>query len=49
MPELSRLTNADAVRKALSEYERLGKDAFLALPGYRPARDYILEHNGRPT
>ena len=46
MPKSSSLTDAEAVRQALAEYDRLGQAAFLDRYGFRPARNYMLEHNG---
>jgi hypothetical protein len=37
----------EAVLRAISEYDALGRDAFLAKYGYRPARSYYLSHQGR--
>jgi hypothetical protein len=44
---LARLTEPDAVILAAEEYDRIGREAFLARYGYRPASSYYLEHNGR--
>ncbi len=39
---LSDLTEADAVERALDEFDKLGRDAFLAKYGYGPARTYFV-------
>lgn len=44
---LSELSSRDAVLTAIQEYDRLGSDAFLKKYGFRPAREYMLEHEGR--
>ena len=44
---LADLTDAKAVLRAMAEYEKLGREAFLSKHGYRPARSYYLVHNGR--
>jgi len=41
------LSKPEAVRAAISEYDQLGRDAFLDKYGFRPARSYFLEHDGR--
>lgn len=38
---------ADAVLHAIEEFDALGREAFLAAYGFRPARSYFLEHDGR--
>lgn len=38
----------DAVLAAMSEYDRLGQDEFLATYGFQGARAYRLIHNGTP-
>ncbi|GAA2203056.1 hypothetical protein [Streptomyces bangladeshensis] len=35
------------IEKALEEYDRLGREAFLTHYGFRPARRYLLVHHGR--
>ncbi|MYX98465.1 hypothetical protein GT045_27585 [Streptomyces sp. SID486] len=35
------------IQKAMEEYDRLGREAFLARHGFRPARRYLLVHLGR--
>src|SRR5262245_29727730 len=39
--------SAEAVRRALDEYDRLGADGFLAKYGYGRAKEYVVERNGR--
>jgi hypothetical protein len=41
------LTDREAVLRAVAEYEELGPDAFLSAYGFRPARRYFLEVDGR--
>lgn len=38
---------AVAVRQAIAEFDRLGRDAFLDTYGFGRARDYFLFHNGQ--
>jgi 5-methylcytosine-specific restriction protein A len=38
---------ADAVRQAIAEFDRLGRDAFLSTYGFGKAQDYFLVHNGQ--
>lgn len=47
MAGIADLTSASAVRDAMREYDRLGRDAFLSKYGFRPARSYFLMENGR--
>lgn len=47
MAGIADLTSASAVRDAMREYDRLGRDAFLSKYGFRPARSYFLKENGR--
>lgn len=42
-----RLTSVEAVKEAIAECDKLGRDNFLAKYGYKPARKYPLEYNGR--
>ncbi|MFH9673612.1 HNH endonuclease [Streptomyces sp. NPDC017405] len=35
------------IEQAMEEYDRLGRAAFLARYGFRPARRYLLAHHGR--
>ena len=44
---LDELTSREAVLEAIAEYDRIGGPAFLAKYGYRPAKRYFIEHNGR--
>jgi 5-methylcytosine-specific restriction enzyme A len=46
-PKLSLLTSADAVKAAISECDRLGRDPFLKKYGYKYSRLYPLDFNGR--
>ena len=39
---LAKLTDPNAVRSAMKEYDRVGAAAFLAKQGYRPARTYFV-------
>jgi MoxR-like ATPase len=41
------LTSRDAVLAAIAEYDRIGRDEFLAKYGFRPARDVVLVHENR--
>lgn len=41
-----RLTR-EAVLSAIAEYDEVGRDAFLARYGFRPAKGYFLVHDGR--
>lgn len=41
------LTSPDAVRRALDEFDELGRDAFLAKYGFGRARRYFVRHEGR--
>jgi hypothetical protein len=41
------LSSSDAVLQALSEFDQLGRDAFLAKYGFGPARSYELLHDGK--
>jgi hypothetical protein len=36
----------EAVRQAIAEFDRLGRDAFLSTYGFGKARGYFLVHNG---
>lgn len=44
---LADLTDRNAVLEALREYDSLGQDQFLERYGFRPAREYVIEHEGR--
>jgi 5-methylcytosine-specific restriction protein B len=39
--------SADAVLKAIAEYDRVGRETFLAKYGSGPSRRYLLRHEGR--
>lgn len=39
---------ADAVRQAIAEFDRVGRDTFLSTYGFGQARGYFLVHNGQP-
>ena len=43
---LADLTDRTAVLKAIEEADALGREAFLDKYGYRPSREYFLQHNG---
>ncbi|MES2894993.1 MAG: hypothetical protein V4759_03105 [Pseudomonadota bacterium] len=44
---LSELTDPEAVLRAISEFDDIGREAFLAKYGFGPARTYFLLHNSR--
>jgi 5-methylcytosine-specific restriction protein A len=44
---LGDLTDPTAVRNAIDEFDQLGREAFLAKYGFRPAVSYFLRANGR--
>lgn len=44
---LSELTSPQAVRKALDEFDHLGRTAFLNKYGFGQAHEYFVQHNGR--
>lgn len=44
---LQDLADANAVRAAISEYDALGREAFLSKYKFGPARSYFLLNNGR--
>jgi hypothetical protein len=44
---LGELTNTEAVRRAVEEFEALGRARFLAKYGFRPARTYFLTIDGK--
>jgi hypothetical protein len=44
---LSDLTDPEAVRQAVAEYDRIGQDAFLSKYGFGPSREYYLVLGGR--
>jgi hypothetical protein len=37
----------EAVRQAIAEFDRLGRDSFLNTYGFGRARGYFLVHNGQ--
>jgi HNH endonuclease len=39
--------NRAAVHRAIGEFDRLGRDAFLKQHGFRRSRNYFLRHNGK--
>ena len=47
MTKLSDLTDSNAVRKAVAEFDKLGRDTFLKRYGFGPARRYLLSVNGK--
>ena len=47
MAGLSDLSDKSAVLQAMTEYDELGRDAFLARYGYGPARSYFVVHDGK--
>ena len=44
---LKDLTDPKAVRQAMTEYDQLGQEAFLAKYGYRKANKFFLIHAGK--
>lgn len=44
---LADLTSSSAVRRAIAECDRLGRDAFLEKHGFKRARDYVLVVDGK--
>ena len=46
MPDFYRVKRPD-VLAALEEYDEVGRDLFLMRHGFRPAREYVLRHDGR--
>jgi hypothetical protein len=44
---LDELTSRESVLEAMAEYDKLGGPAFLAKYGYRTAKAYFIEHDGR--
>lgn len=44
---LADLTDPNAVRLAIQEYDELGREAFLARYGFGPARDWVLVYDGQ--
>ena len=44
---LAQLTSPLAVKLAIDEYDRLGRDEFLSIYGFGPARNYLLIYEGK--
>lgn len=44
---LADLTDPEAVRKAIAEFDQRGRDAFLDRYGFAPARDYFIVADGK--
>lgn len=44
---LHELTSRTAIMQAIDEYDRIGRDEFLARYGFGRARSYFLRYNGR--
>ncbi len=44
---MSELTDPVAVTKALDEFDRLGRDEFLAKYGFGPSKEYFLRRNNK--
>lgn len=44
---LANLTSPDAVLAAIEECDRVGREEFLRMYGFRPARLYLLVYDGR--
>lgn len=44
---LAQLTSRDAVLAAIRQFDNLGREQFLELYGFGPARTYLLRHDGR--
>src|SRR6188474_168825 len=44
---LPQLTSAEAVTRALDEFDELGRGAFLAKYGYGEAKRYLVERDGK--
>lgn len=47
MPTLADLTDPNAVKSAIAECDRLGRDAFLSTHRYGPAKSYFLLYGGQ--
>jgi hypothetical protein len=45
--KLDIVTDRSGVESAMDEYDRLGQDVFLAKYGYKPAREYFVERDGK--
>jgi hypothetical protein len=44
---LAEIKSPDSIRKAVSEFDRLGRTAFLERYGFCEAREYLLDIDGR--
>ena len=44
---LAELTDPTAVTRAMDEFDRLGRDAFLQKYGFGRSRNYFVERNGK--
>ncbi|OHC75245.1 MAG: hypothetical protein A3G18_03165 [Rhodospirillales bacterium RIFCSPLOWO2_12_FULL_58_28] len=44
---LSNLRNRSSIENAIAEFDKIGREAFLAKYGFREARFYFLKFNGR--
>ena len=47
MAGLGDLTDSNAVRSAMAEFDGIGREAFIIKYGFRPARSFFLIENGR--
>ena len=47
MGAISDITQPDAVKQAMAEYDRIGKDDFLRKYGYGTATKYFLKDEGK--
>ena len=47
MSGLEKLTSREAVLKAIAEFDRVGRNEFLARYGFGKARAYFLVHEGK--
>lgn len=45
--KLTQLSSTHAVRSAMAEFDRLGRDTFLKKYGYGPSHRYFLRHDGK--
>src|SRR5579872_3009960 len=46
MPNASDVTSREAVLAAMSEFDQIGREAFLSKYGFGPAREYVVVWNG---
>jgi len=44
---LSELHDDDAVKRAMAEFDEIGRDAFLRKYGFRSSRAYLIEYKGK--